>query len=569
MKIAFLLLLAFSSVFGWGQKETMRTFRVTDRQNPVAFASIVNLNSDAGTITNSDGKFALACEIGDSIRINHIGYITKTIGVKTQNENVIELTRKVVLLTEVPVYDNNDYLYALIKKVRKKYNMLQIINPSKKAKTYFQLKSTHNDTLAEFFEAFYNGDFTAYVINNMNFVKGRMGIKPIDNINYISTETSKVFNDFNLFKQSDRFPLNPFCVKTSELEASFTLTLDNVFQSYSHNIYVLSFKPLTDDFHSFAGKVWINVDKSTIEKIVLMIDDAKIHPFIPFGSFKKISETNLTIDVTYDNSDKRPYLKQFYFDYQLIMADSVGENHLFETSAHLIPYEYESCFNEPLFAFSKSPFQDYRNVLATPYDTVFWSSVKGFSLNTEGDVINEYLANNATIESKTLSTATEQSQISDMAYVRWAKDPLVFGNLYSSSHEKPFAETRFEYNIDAKIYLEYLFVGNRLKINTYSLIDPVNTYYNDTLNQRAKDFINLYFDLVEIQRRCLQDEIQQMENRDYQAVEKLYDRHTFKLSLALEKFVTEVKCGENFRQLEKWKSKVRRQLQAKTHNYNY
>ena len=88
-------------------------------------ATVLNLTNGKGTTTNIDGKFEIAAQVGDTIKVSYVGFKSKTVTVTDISQPIaVTLDMKVVLLGEVPVVRRKINHYLDLKVTDEKGNVI-------------------------------------------------------------------------------------------------------------------------------------------------------------------------------------------------------------------------------------------------------------------------------------------------------------------------------------------------------------------------------------------------------------------------------------------------------------
>lgn len=544
-------------------------------KKPIIYATVYNLHSSYGTVSNLRGQFKLQKnQIGDSIQISHLGYKDTIIIVKKQFPETISLRQNSIKLDEITVLADDEYLYDLLKSIRNNYFRRNIITGdgiSETAKTYYLLESFHKNDRIELTEAFFNGYYGDYDLKDLKIKKGRTGVKPVGSIFYISSETSQAFYKHELFIESNIFPINPLQLSKNKLKKLYNLSLTNIYLQNDKKIYEIEFTPKSENTKAFAGKIWINTDEKTVRKIKLACEKAEKHPFLPYGNITKIENVSMTITKTFFELNKRTLINTINFDYTLDCLYTTGEKLQYQTVAFIKAYDYMNQFNLPIFEFSKTLHQDFRDVTAIPIDNEFWKNVKAFAINTESsekfDFIEQFRIENTV---PTLSLLTAKSHLYNFVYRHWRPERLKMRDLKldNSNKEKVKSETRnagvqerlFAYEINVKLYLDYYVRNNTINYVLNSVIDPYQTYFNEELNDYSKAYINMYFDLLEIQKRKLEKELTSKKTEKKEEIEELYKNHMYQYNQTIGKFRNGVKRGTVKSEMYKWNEIIEKEL---------
>jgi len=532
---------------------------------PLIYASIVNINSQKGTASNKEGFFKLPYNnFGDYIEISFIGYKTKKIKISQNFPDKIKLNPKFELLQEAVVIGNNDYLYKILSRV-KNLKSKRII----KSKTYYYLETFVDNDLIELIEAYYNGAYSGYDLKNIEYKKGRIGNKPFDNRRYISLETSKVFYLYQLFNNNSYFPKSPLNLNYSQLKKKYDLLLISELENEKGKTYQINFTP-KQNFKKelFTGTIWIDVTNNKIEKINLRITSPSVNPFVFLGIIDTVLPMSINISKTFNNTTDNTYLKAMNFDYKYIYKDNFGKTHNIKTQAFIKPYDRENLFNLPLFIYSDAVGNDYRNIGLANYDEKFWNSKSEFSMNDNIEKKNTFFKSfniSDTTQFLSLSRSDKHPNgLFEYSYIKWSKKRLIIKEATNKEIENAQKNHQFlsdRYNINAQIYIDVNTIKDTVSYVISSIIDPVNTYYYFVLNNSTHAFLNMYFDLVEIEKRKLKKEIDATNDLNYKKIKNLYEKTEQNLNIVLNEFKKQVDRGNNYQAMKKWNVEIRKELQ--------
>lgn len=347
-----------------------------------------------------------------------------------------------------------------------------------------------------------------------------------------------------------------------------------MYQQNDKKIYEIEFFPKSEVTKAFAGKIWINTDDKTVQKIKLTSENAEKHPFLPYGNVVKIDNVSMSLTKTFFEKDKKTLINTINFDYTLDCSYISGEKLQYQTVAFIKAYDYENQFNLPIFKFSETLHQDFRDITAIPIDNEFWKSVKEFAINTESkekfDFIDKYRIENKV---PTLSLLTTKSHLYNYVYRHWRPERLKMRNLKSDyksekqrglykdeSRHADVKERLFAYELNVKLYLDYYERNNTMHYVLNSVLDPYQTYFNDNLTNNSKAYINMFFDLLEIEKRKFEQELNSKKPQSRDEIIALYNSHIYQYDQTLTKFKNDVKRGEVESQMNKWNEIIKEDL---------
>jgi hypothetical protein len=525
----------------------------SNTNDPLCYSNIYNHNKRTGTVSDLLGKFRIKVTSGDSLQVSFLGYHDTVVFIKTLGELNIALKPKSILLGEVTIFPNQNYLYDILNKVRKKYiweNAIAKRSDLKTAKTYYQLETFNGFDRIELIEAYYNGSYRNYDLEKLSIKQGRLGLKPINGSVFISSETSKAFYKHKLFHSSDNFPDNPFQLNKRNLMLKYDLELTNTFYEDGQRIFEIGFKPKSQTQNYFSGIVWINISANYINKITLISKSTGKTPFKPFGEIKSINNARISISKSYKLIDNKPYVQSINFNYSLQCVNQSDEKKVYRSKAFIEAYAYDKVFTLPLFEFSESVHQDFRDITAIPYDSIFWNKQKGFGIYTdENEKISFIEQNRLKHNSDRLSLYQGKRNIFQSIYIPWNIKRL---RVYSPN---------------IKLFLDLNSVNDSSYITVQSLLDPSGAHNENEMTVSYKIFINMCFDLMEIEKREFQEKVNSGITENINNMKTLYEEHIENYRATISRFKKEVRLGTNYYNMIVWNNYILRKLGVDNFKY--
>ena len=534
------------------------SIKLLDKQTleKIAYATVFNRRTGKGTITNLEGDFALAnLNHGDTLQISFVGYNPGNL-ILTQSltNTLFYLDRKTELLNEVIISADNSYLYDMIIACQKsKYKNTQ------QAKTYFMLASEIDGKQTELVECYYNGTYTGYDTEDLNLKNGRIALAPFNNQFFISTESSKSIIQHKLFSRNANFPASPFQFNLAKLKRNYELRLVSTYLNDHEKIYVIDFSPADTSRSFFEGRVWINAGRSQIVKVTLEATNTHMYPFTPIWPLDSLLQVDLQITKTYQNTEKEVQLNSIDFNYKLHykQTDSSNANdYLVNTNCVLFPYDYADLFVLPQFDFPNRGYADYRRINAVPYNDFFWDSIDEFKMKDITNKSESFIHNHATLSKREIFEPNVFSQrgLFEYSYAFWGKDRLHFradlGKDTPLQTAKVGTIPAEQYHLEAQIYLDVNAFNDSINVLTESIFDPFKSYYHIPITEEGRAFINMYFDMVEIQRRKLVKRLDGIESID--EIMAIYAESKTELEATSRTFLKDLNHGTNREGLEKW-----------------
>ena len=541
-----------------------------DSEVPLQYCNIVFLGNNKGTITNNAGLFAFNTLYYDSLKISYVGYKTKIIAVKSiSNNDIIKLQKTKFSLAEFSVHANNDYLFKVISKLRKslKDNKMPYVS-----KVYYGVESQTNNIPIEFLECFYNADITGEYIDKLTYKNGRVGLAKVDG-NYFETfNTAKAISRISITNNNLLYPGIPTQFSIRKNKKKFKLTA----YSNADNITKIDFTPI-DSTVDFSGTFWVNTSSNLLLKIDLWANNTSKHPFLPLHQTDKISNLNIHISKFFYNKGNETLLDHVYFDYSFIYKTERGQR-VFErnitTKGIIRVYDYDKPFIIPYFQYPDNiRYGDYYRMSFIPYNSLFWDNNESIALTEQqqkklgffanhGKLINYRDGNfgNDFIQKKIDNDTTDDTHFY-FYFPFWdAKKRITIRKdlpqNYAINIEQQGAKIKSDlYNIEAQFLLDITSIGDSLNFRSYTVFDSYRTFYELPIDSITYAFINIYLDLYEIQRRKMQEELEER-NWSLSEADSIYHQNIISIEKTTKKYIKEVRIGENIAKLEDWNQYV-------------
>jgi hypothetical protein len=531
-------------------------------QEPIPFASIYKTRDYKGTITDFKGDFVLDnIQQHDTIVCSFIGYARTVFVVdKLVDYDTIYIHREAQLIEEVIVLANDSFLYKLVSNSRKSSSYFTRI-----AKTYFELETFQNDTQLELFQGYYNGTYKGYDVSNLEMKNARFALTPIEKRIFASTETSKAMYLQKLMLSNEYFPSSPFEINSKQLRKSYTLSLASRYKDEDRKtVYVINFEPQKNLNENFQGTVWIDSISNNILKVKLRISKATVFPFQSIWPFHSLEMVNMEITKSFIEEEGSMFLKSIDFDYDLTYKSTTDTSIHISTRAVLYAYNYEEEFLLPFFDFPETSNSDYRRIQMLPYNNTFWECTDEFKMENKSNQRNLFLNELATITTYDLfsSDTIFKRNFFEHPYVTWNGNRILFREESNDSTRYDLAQGTIpsqRYHLEVQFFLDINELCDSLQIITKTIFDPYSSYYKFPTTKEGQAFINIYFDLMEIERRKM--EIKLMDcGDDIDMIKLKYNESKKRAEKISEIYFKEIERGTNKENLVKWNNVVLREL---------
>lgn len=576
--------------------------RDSETKEALAFCNIAVNGTKKGAITNIDGVFSITLSsTEDKLNISYLGYEPQSVIASLLiKKPEILLKKKEVMLKEVVIHSNDEYLYDLMNKCRHK---LLANEAETTSKVYFGLEtrikllsgeySTDSNWIAlqldsvqmqeekpvELLECLYNADIEGNTVKELGFKNGRIALASNNNY-FINMGSSKAITELSLTKDNGMYPLIPLQMNGRALAKNFIIEQG----SYDGRLYNLKFK--AKNKKSFDGELWIDSNYNLI-KIHLIAENTEIHPFLPNFPRDTIKEVCFEITNTYKTEQNLCFPDHFVFNYSIkylsrkdssMFLTQKRLNSIIKSKSIMYFYDYEKAFILPYFDYTDNLFgrDDSYKISFIPYNETLWNNEnivlltekqkKEYGLLTNEGQLKNYREEN--YSSGFLANLPGYSlKIAHFAfyYPYWDSLKRVIPsrngeNFKTLSKEEINSHIKSDlYKLKAQILLDIVETGNTLQCKTYTVFDNEASFYYLETNNYTNAFLNIFFDLWEIERRKLQEKLETTTN-NMSDINKMYDVCLKQLDVISEKYFNEVDVGENEKMLKKWNDYVLKEL---------
>lgn len=560
MRLIFVLTLVLFPVLLKAQTPAFIEGKIMEKSTgqTIPYSKVQNKTLQRATLSNEDGYFKIPIgDYTDTVMIQMIGYKPKQ--VKLNKNTVfydIYLEENAALLGEVTVRpEDNFYLYKVVQDCRKSQ-----AGTAEKAKMYYELKSYVDSQQIELVENFYNGRIVGYDLESLQLKTGRFALRDFDKTFFGSMESSKAITMLKLFKNNDYFASSPFELTGKKLREAYHLRLlSRYLDELQDSIYVVEFVPRDTTGRYFSGRAWIDPKSKNLHKLELECKHVKIHPFLPIFKTDTIRNLDLQITKSFGKVGNKMCFQHIDFAYETTYKNRSNTSYKAFTRAVLYAYDYEHEFIPPRFEFPE--ISDYKKINAVPYNRYFWKNHEELKLSDQKNQNELFFIDTRSTTSRTIfSEGKFERGLLESPYLTWGGKRIRFREFSADTTErKPNARSTVIvselYNLSAKIYLDIIPLKDTLLITTTTVMDPYASYYKLPLTNAALCFINIYFDLIEMERRKLEAAIL-ASDRKTSTIDRLYYESEQRIGWMESKFFKEVDHGLNQSAMEKWNQTV-------------
>lgn len=526
--------------------------RDAEDNTPLGFCSVGVRGTDRGTVTNEDGVFSISAKSTDTLAFYYLGYKKKRVPVSVlQKDTVVLLRSSANNLQEVTIKYDEERLYKILLACKKQLEDRKAI----KSKAYYQLETKINDKPVEVLECYYNAVVKGATIEKFQYKNGRVGVAKYDGRYFASMNTSKAIQNTDLTQESTYLPNTPLQMDLKSMMEQYKLSQ----LPSDENIYRIAFVPKKNKRLLFKGEIWMDKESSAIMKIEMSCDSATVHPFAADG-LDKLGYVSIYIGQTYQNDEGPGPLHHIDFTYQFDYIDRYkadGKIHSkapkrARTKGVVYFYDFKRPFIAPYYKYDVSE-EDYQKIALLPYNAFFWDNSEGLMrtkeqqrsidfLTREGQLLNFKAGSNSKVGYE------DFVKTNSLAWSDSTRVIITHKNEDLINNPKP-------YQLKAQIYMDVNRVGDSVHHFSVSVFDVKNTYFTTRLDDKINCFVNIYFDIYEIERLHMEDKL---EERSYsvEEVDEIYKRAVKTAERLAAEFVSEAQLGDNYDALKKWNAYV-------------
>lgn len=515
---------------------------------PIPYVHVFIKGVNKGTVSNFEGKFFLQnVKESDTLVFSFIGFDRWEALAQIVSElDAVKLYPSTEVLAEVTLVNNDELLYELLAGCKKTHS-----RKVKTAKTYFSLNTFVDSSQVELLECYYNGNFRGYDLENLNLKNGRISLKPHNENYFVSVSTSRALIEHHLFDKSNYFPLSPFELNKKTIEKEFFVQRESKFRDKEGRVvYAIKYTPKKEATLLFYGKAWIDSTSGNLLKVELNSDSTLVSPFIPLFPGDSLKKTAFRISKTFALQDDKMYVKSIDFNYELLYASLRQGEYTVRSNAVLYAYTYKEEFLLPFYDIQTSTLSDYRRITCAPYNAFFWENIQEFQMD---DVVkkNELFAKQTVLISdisKPASGLYLRKGFFEHSFVLWSPhrmhlvDKLPRGTVYEDLDGMLPSRRYF---LQAYLYLDVNTFNDSTHYLVKAVYDPFRSYFHYPNSKRGDAFINMYFDLFEMEKRKLEMDVLNLNTRDRNVLKSAYDASLGNVLQESRHYIKDVERGKD------------------------
>ncbi len=538
------------------------SLRDADTKQPLAYAGLQLWPSQRGTIANEAGEFSLQPLGGDdSLFISLVGYRSLRLAIANLPANgLILLQAQVRTLAEVSVRPPDDsWLYELVQ-------ALNLGETGKlESRAYYELKSKVGNRQVELVEAFYNLQTQKAEVQKLELKAGRLALQPVGQRLFANTEGARALAAMPLFKEHPYFPGTPLALNRRNLQRRYQLyDLGGYRLETGDSVQVVRFVPRNDKDAWFEGELGVVLEQKRLLFLELRCEQTKRHPFLPMGADDRLSRVSLHLKRSMLPHGNGMRLEKLELSYGVTYTNARGQVYPVQSKALLYSYAPGTPFFIWQDAANRSDeLSDYLRINALPYNAVFWEA--GNETRME-DVQGENQAffkhpNSLTNVNLFTNQPLLGKGLLERPFTHWDGKRLIFnGQTERPPNETGKREVRVDdFQLEVEVYFDLNRVADSLHWQTATIFNPYQSYFYLPIHAKEACFINLYFDLMECERRRLEALLAATERQAEQLL-ATYQQFSAELEAISAQYFRDAMLGNNRKGMESWNQRVLKEL---------
>ncbi|MBS1582255.1 MAG: hypothetical protein JST66_08665 [Bacteroidetes bacterium] len=538
----------------------------------LAYASISARNS--GAITNEEGRFRLALSAGDdSLAFSYLGYrrlVLPASAFPTLTE--VRLESAEVELASVEVHGRNDALKRLVIASAKALDRIG----RHRAKLYFELETRAADQPVEVIEGLYNATCSGPEITELDLKNGRLGMAPFEGRYFANLNTSRGIMLLHPTRSSDDFPASPLQYRSVKaLGRDYEVTLLAIVHD-PQELYHLLLEPRTPNGTFFTADLWVDPATAEVHSLQLSCDSCARHPFLPLDPKAVLRDLSLRFKQTWTRHRGHPVMDHVELDYAVTYIEDGNKTrmaagtegyhagHSTRTKGVLHFFDHDSAFILPLFRYPEG-MTDYRKISLFPYDGRFWRSVPTLVRTEQQERDLTFFDRHGVMLGHRYQPPGLRGRefFSDNNAI-WAADRRVrVKQVTRQAPEGGGLSTRYTalpvsslIDLQVQIFLNIDPDSSGYRTFSATVFDGFRSRYEAPEQPWTDVFLNLFFDLCEMERRRMQAELD-VPGLSLERIRRIHQEAEDAMARTTYRYMTEVKYGADAAALQRWNDRVR------------
>lgn len=546
--------------------QTVITARVLDAatKEPLSYCSVGIVGSRVGTITNEEGAFAIHADVmRDTLTFSFVGYFKRSLpaSVLLPGKDVL-LDPSTTELRELEVRPESDALYELVVRCAKNTRR----STGDAAKLYFEMNTHMDGQPVEVLECFYNASIDGPHIEELDLKHGRVGIAPLNNRYFVSLDMTKAMSLFDVRNDKVKFPMNPLLWTTvRSLRKRYRIEQPDVSDDGARVEHLL-LQPRDTMGAYFTMELWMDATSAEPSSIALTCSHCRTHPFVPLKPEDRIEHLDMQVRLTFKKEAERNVLHHLELAYDMRYRDRAGTRGV-KTDAVMHLFDHGDSFILPLFEYDREQ-NDYRKITFQPYDSTFWATSPTLVRTAQHERDRDFFAEHGLLTGST-RIVLQRGTFFESNYAWWSPKKRISlksmpGSVPPTSAPRDIrsrgaAIPISQIDLEAQIYLDIDTTGGSARHFSATVFDGFRSFYRLPEQPYTDVFINLYFDLCEMERRSLEEQLTST-GTDVARMRTLHAQAVENMQRTRALYLKETQLGEDAKALQRWNAKVKEAL---------
>jgi len=530
---------------------------------PLPFCNVGVAGATVGTLTNAEGRFRIdAAGPVAVLRFSYMGYATLELTAgEVARIDAVRMRPVSTVLAGFEVFPD-DALYERVVHAARALDA----RPPAHARAYFELDTRAGGRPLEVIECFYNAGLRGARIERLDLKQGRIGIAPLGSRYFVSLNTTRAMVLLDPTGRSDRFPRSPFGIGSARrLRQRFSARMVE-HGSDAEAVDHVRLEP-RDGPHGFTADLWLSPADDRVLALELACTHCDPHPLIPFGHMRSIDSVDMRFRMTWDRARADAMPDHIELAYDLAYTNDSGGTGAVSTTALLHLFDPGGAFILPLFEHDGDQ-GDYRKITFQPYDTAFWVRAPSILRTGQQERDRAFFLQYGFLTGNSAPAGWKARAFFEHNHAWWSperrislkslpppKEDPAYPVMRPRGATAPIAQVR----LVAQIYLDMDTTGGTFRAFSATVFDGFRSFHHLPEQTYTDAFINIFFDLCEIERRRLVEHLE-APGMDVVRARALHAEAEAAMERTADRYIKDVRLGADRIALQRWNDRVKAEL---------
>lgn len=542
----------------------------------IAYAGIATADGITLGITNEEGRFRItAPSPEDTLVFAHLAYQRLLLPVsRAAAAATVGLTPVRSELPAITVQGRDDAAHRLVLRCA---SLLRAAD-AYEAKVHYQLGTHRPDGRPlEVIECFYNGTFNGTRITGLHLKNGRIAVAPDEGRYVLNLNTSKAIALLDITARDGAFPDTPLAFrKLGALRRHFDLTVTGILHG-TEEVQHIRFTPRADAPGAcFSGELWIGAHSARLHRIDLACAPCSHHPFRSVDPAGRLEDVRIHYTQRWNTDGPRPMIDHILLNYAVVHRSDTADGRSAFSSGQVGPegrpvasqgivrvFDRDRPFIAPLFNHDGDQ-PEYRQILSFPTDTAFWRVAPVIPRTEAQERDMTFMAANGTLSGQRPLNEGVRGSFFESNMATWSADRRITLKgthvrteaVRSQGQARPAA---MEVALKAQLFLNIDPVPGGFRTFSATILDGFHSWYHLPEQPWTNAFLNLYFDLCEIERQRLEKALAEP-HLPLHRIRQLHEEAAQRMEQVTGRYLKDTRYGMDRAALDPWNDRVRQAL---------